>query len=297
MWDFAKDLQPQTAEEIDKISNKKNLKDIPYPLVPFTHLNNPKLLNSEKVEKLNEFIQKLQYNHTGMQFFDIRKDRPLAGLMDIARKMIEDSLPIKCLEAVILSIYLTNDLSSLERFSIGFKTVSNGNVHRHVVLGIYCHNSSQFGAVGTSRRSDLGYKPIKYSSLTELIQSFIDSYAVYLHKVKRVRIGMPIPNSNRSYESIQWNGVTINPTYKNQEWHKQVEKQSRNIRIYNSYCEPNVDLKSNSDKVNRFSESLNNINDVMQSNDNNLASLKPIPSAPIKNNVLLAKRKIYSLRI
>jgi hypothetical protein len=59
--------------------------------------------------------------------------------------MIEDSLPIKCLEAVILSIYLTNELSSVERFSIGFKTISNGNIHRHVVLGIYCHNSSQFG--------------------------------------------------------------------------------------------------------------------------------------------------------
>ena len=54
--------------------------------------------------------------------------------------MIEYSLPIKCLEAVILSIFLTNELNSLERFSIGFKTVSNGNVHRHVVLGIYCHN-------------------------------------------------------------------------------------------------------------------------------------------------------------
>ncbi len=59
----------------------------------------------------------------------------------------------------------------------------------------------------------MGYKPIKYNSLTELIQSFIDSYATYLHKVKRVRIGMPIPNSNRSYESIQWNGVQGKRTF------------------------------------------------------------------------------------
>lgn len=296
MWDFAKELQPSAAEEIDKISNKNYFNESPcIPQTPFNFLNNPKLINHEKIEKINEYIQKLQYNHTGMQFFDIRKDRPIAGLMDIAKKMIEDSLPIKCLEAVILSIYLTNELSSVERFSIGFKTISNGNIHRHVVLGIYCHNTSQFGALGTSRRSDLGYKPIKYNSLTELIQSFIDSYAIYLHKVKRVRVGMPIPNSIRSYESIQWNGVQVNPTHKSQEWIKYVEKQSRNIRIYNCFGEPGVEIKK---KIRNNSETLNNLNEIIEPNVS--STIKRVPSlvsTPIKNAILLTKRKNNSLRI
>ena len=42
---------------------------------------------------------------------------------------------------------------------------------------------------------------------------------------------MPIAGSNRSFESIPWNGCTINPnTLSVGEWTKIVEKQSRNIR-------------------------------------------------------------------
>ncbi|CAG00161.1 unnamed protein product [Tetraodon nigroviridis] len=46
----------------------------------------------------------VRYNHTGTQFFEIKKSRPLYGLMETAREMIRESLPIKCLEAVILGI-------------------------------------------------------------------------------------------------------------------------------------------------------------------------------------------------
>lgn len=46
---------------------------------------------------------------------------------------------------------------------------------------------------------------------------------------------MPIPHSNRSFESIPWNGCTINPSNMTQtEWSKPVEKQSRCIR-HNTY--------------------------------------------------------------
>lgn len=161
------------------------------------------------------------------------------GLAELSKKMIEVSLPIKCLEAVILSIYLINEIASpsslagVEKFTIGFKTNSKGNVHRHVVLGVYCHSTGQFGALGISRRSDLGYKKLKYSSLTALIRDFINCYSDYLHKVKRVKIGLPIPNSNRSFESIPWNGCTIN--FKDDiDWPKQVEKHSRTIRHFSS---------------------------------------------------------------
>lgn len=174
-----------------------------------------------------------------MQFFEVRKDRPLMGLAELSKKMIEDSLPIKCLEAVILSIYFINEItplnsaSGLEKFTIGFKTNSKGNVHRHVVLGVYCHSSGLFGALGISRRSDLGSKKMEYGSLTDLINDYIDCYAGYLHKVKRVKIGMPIPNSNRSFETIPWNGCTIN-LRETKDWSRLVEKHSRSIRHFNS---------------------------------------------------------------
>lgn len=80
--------------------------------------------------------------------------------MDNAKEMIAESLPIKCLEAVILSLYLTAPLTNIHRFTIGFKSNFNGLCYRHVVLGV-SHNSS-YGALGLSRRKDLMYKPLEF---------------------------------------------------------------------------------------------------------------------------------------
>ncbi len=52
--------------------------------------------------------------------------------------MIQESLPIKCLEAVVLSLYITVPILSLQRFPIGFKSIHNGKCHRYVDhYGIY----------------------------------------------------------------------------------------------------------------------------------------------------------------
>ena len=146
------------------------------------------------------------------------------------------------MEAVILAIYLANEIASLntsfynlEKFTIGFKTTSKGNVHRHVVLGVFCHVTGLFGALGISRRSELGYKELKFKTLSDLIIDFIESYATYLHKVKRVKIGMPVPGSNRSFESIPWNGCVINFNKNNEtEWPKTCEKHARCIRQHST---------------------------------------------------------------
>jgi hypothetical protein len=156
--------------------------------------------------------------------------------MEVAKRMTRDSLPIKCLEAVILSIYLINEIpqnanNGLEKFTIGFKTVSNNNIHRHVVLGIYDHNTQLFGSLGISRRDELGFKPLKYEFLTDLLNDYINSYKMFLHKVKRIKLGNSIPKSNRSFESLPWNGCTINLKKDNSdEWPKLVEKHARQIR-------------------------------------------------------------------
>lgn len=294
MYCFAKELQYNATEEIEKLEDLKDpIEEHPIPTPPFSHLCNSRLSNVQKCEKIQEFINKLQYNHTGMQFFDIAKNRPLAGLMEVAKKMIEESLPIKCLEAVILSIHLTNEISSLEKFTIGFKTTSNKNIHRHVVLGIYDHSTGYFGSLGTSRRSDLAYKSLKYKTLSELIQDYIETYSVYLHKVKRVRIGLPINNSNRSYESIPWNGCTIYP-YSNNDWEKIVEKHSRNVRIYNTHSN-NSELKQiirTSCETNQYQKENRLIDELLPPN-----KPKIIANLLSKNTNLLTKRRLKSLRV
>ncbi len=81
-------------------------------------------------------------------------------LMDNAREMISECLPIKCLEAVVLSLYLTSSLLQANRFCISFKTRFKGHIYRHVVLGL--HHKALYGALGMSRREDLMYKPLIY---------------------------------------------------------------------------------------------------------------------------------------
>jgi hypothetical protein len=95
-----------------------------------------------------------------------------------------------------------------------------------------------FGAIGLSRREELGYKELKYTSLSSLIRDYIDSYAIYLHKVKRIKLGKPIVDSNRSFESIPWNGCTITINSSNyNDWPKLVDKHARLIR--HSYGQTN----------------------------------------------------------
>lgn len=64
-------------------------------------------------------------------------------LMDTAKAMVRESLPIKCMEAVILAICLTNGIPGLGRFPINFKSEVNEasllkgrKYYYHVVLGI-----------------------------------------------------------------------------------------------------------------------------------------------------------------
>ena len=50
-------------------------------------------------------------------------------------------------------------LNQLQRFAISFKSICDGHVHQHVVLGLYYAN--QFGAIGLSRKEDLMNKPLE----------------------------------------------------------------------------------------------------------------------------------------
>uniref|UniRef100_A0A8D2PU23 Vasohibin 2 n=1 Tax=Zosterops lateralis melanops TaxID=1220523 RepID=A0A8D2PU23_ZOSLA len=173
---------------------------------------------------------KYRYNHTGTQFFEIRKTRPLSGLMETAKEMTRESLPIKCLEAVILGIYLTNGQPSVERFPISFKTHFSGNYFHHVVLGIYCNG--RYGSLGMSRRSDLMDKPLTYRTLSDLIFDFEDSYKKYLHSVKKVKIGLYVPHEPHSFQPIEWKQLVLNVSkMMRTEVRKELEKFARDMRM------------------------------------------------------------------
>ncbi len=100
-------------------------------------------------------------------------------LMDSAREIVRESLPIKCLEAVALSLYLTSPLTSVQRFAIGFKSKFSGLHYRHIVLGI--HWNSLYGALGMSRRDSLMYKPLSYTVRSRSLYYGSYSVCIYSH--------------------------------------------------------------------------------------------------------------------
>jgi hypothetical protein len=54
---------------------------------PYHVATNSRLKIHEKLKLIQNYIQRLEYNYTGMQFFDLNAARPLCGLMDTARHM------------------------------------------------------------------------------------------------------------------------------------------------------------------------------------------------------------------
>lgn len=167
----------------------------------------PSMSIQDKLQNIQSYLNQLQYNHTGMQFFEIRKYRPISGLMEIAKEMIKESLPIKCLEAVILSLFLTSGIPDLLRFTISFKSKFSTNIHRHVVLGL--NHGSQYGAIGMSRRKELMDKPLHFQSLPDLILDYKRAYENCHHVLKKVKLSLPVIHDVHSCERISWSYLTL----------------------------------------------------------------------------------------
>nr|XP_022333693.1 vasohibin-2-like isoform X1 [Crassostrea virginica] len=227
MWDHVARIHPDGHDVTHQVRDKKELPTVPIPQVPTNFSASVPI--SERLDKIQNYMRTLQYNHTGTQFFEIRKNRPISGLLESAKEMIKESLPIKCLEAVILGIYLTNGFLGVERFPLSFKSVFGGNVHRHVVLGIYYAGS--YGTIGMSRREDLMYKPLTFKSLSDLVFDYEKSYNKFMHDVKKVKVGMPVPHDSHSYEFINWKAVTVSPNkMTKKEMTKDLEFMAKEIR-------------------------------------------------------------------
>ena len=242
-------INPLEASEIQSIRHRLDCSPPVLYLDPPYHVAaSTRLTVLEKLQYIQNYIQRLEYNYTGMQFFDLNAARPLYGLMNSARQMwaleralfswqvvlqfrMTESLPIKCFEAFLVAIYLTTGILGLDRFNVSFKTCFNSIVYRHVVLGV--KYGPTYGALGLSRRDDLYYKPLtgKYDSLSSLIDDFVRSYQTYGHQILRVTIGLPIIHDLTSFLTINWQTLTIDPT----EMQKSVydRELDRIVRIWN----------------------------------------------------------------
>ena len=150
-----------------------------------------------------------------------------------------EALPIKCFEAFLIAIYLTTGIIGLERFNISFKTRFNSVVYRHTVLGV--KYGPNYGALGLSRRTDLAYKPLngKHDRLSTLVDDFLQAYKNYGHTVLRVKIGLPIVHDLKSFLTINWKAIVIQPNKTDRiEYERELDKVVRiwrQMSVYVSY--------------------------------------------------------------
>ncbi|XP_035024789.1 tubulinyl-Tyr carboxypeptidase 1 [Hippoglossus stenolepis] len=227
MWRHVARIHPSSEALGREIRDATDLPKIPVPSVPTYQ---PTTAVPQHLEAIQKYIRDLQYNHTGTQFFEIKKSRSLTALMDIAKEMTREALPIKCLEAVILGIYLTNNMPGVERFPLSFKSQFSGNHFRHIVLGL--HSRGRFGALGTSRREDLMFKPLKFRSLMDLVQDFDGAYKGYWHTLHKVKIGQYVSHNPHSVAQIEWKHSILDvDKLTKDELRKELERHTRDMSL------------------------------------------------------------------
>jgi len=125
------------ADQMAAIRGNKDLPRPPYPTLP--NMNAPAPM-SAKVAAVQAYIEKLSYNFTGVNYFDVRKHRPMGRILETGREITRQALPIKCVEAVFVGAYLTQGLKELERVPLSFRSQIDGVTYKHIVLALK-HNS------------------------------------------------------------------------------------------------------------------------------------------------------------
>jgi len=187
------------------------------------------LVNDEpsiiKLGRIQNYLNELGYNNLGIPFFEINKSSSYSSLMKMAKLMINTGLPIKCLEATVLGIYLTNSLPIVDRFSISFKSEVNGKIYRHIVLAVKIRGN--YGAIGLSRKDDLHWKEPVYKTLKELILDYKTSYRRHNHELLEIKMGSKIPHEIFINDKIIWKRAVIKCTDKN--WLNTVDEFSKSM--------------------------------------------------------------------
>lgn len=126
--------------------------------------------------------------------------------------------------------YLTNNMTTLDRFPISFKTHFSGNYFRHIVLGV--NFGGRYGALGISRREELMYKAPVFRTLSELIFDFEEAYRRCWHTLKKVKLGHCVSHDPHSVEQIEWKRSILDlDKLTREDFRKELERHARDMRL------------------------------------------------------------------
>lgn len=193
---------------VSKFTNLPRRKKLALPTRVWDSSNNFKA--DEKALKLmhvhlsniQTYISSFEYNFTSEKYNEMRKDLGMKRIVTIARGIIKNSLPIRCVEATFVAAYLTSGVKGLTRVPVHFRSNLNGTIYRHIVLVIEYKNT--FGALGLSRKNTLMDKPLKFKSLFEILENYRKSYEDCNHSLEYIAVGLPFSHSYWCLHPIRW---------------------------------------------------------------------------------------------
>ena len=186
-------------------SLNRTLPHVPRPTMP--DISDPHMSMFTRLVRIQKYIQEFEYNYIEQHFFDITRLRSLKNIISTAKEIMNDCLPIRCVEGTFLAINCTQEFDDVDRFGIFFETSMANRVYRHIVC--LMRFKGRFGVLGLSRKSDLFYKPLNYFSASEIIREYILSYSKYGHKVQLINISLPISHDSQCKDVPMWNFLTL----------------------------------------------------------------------------------------
>ena len=201
-------ISKETKEKIRRLKKERTLPPPPVVKVPAmtgdVHAD---------VTAIQSFISSFEYNYSGTPFVPLKKSRSLLYVHKIAQDIIRIGLPIQCVEATFLGCHLTAGMKGVDRVPLSFKSKCQGAIHRHMVLAVRYNNN--WGALGISRRGNLMFKDLKYSSLAELVLDFDQAYRKSYHNLLTAYVGLPFSHDISKDNPVKWRAEKIH-IYKNE---------------------------------------------------------------------------------
>lgn len=168
--------------------------------------------SSSQLDSIQVLLNRLQYNFLPQTFFTLEKNRAFYRIAGTAKEILQESLPIRCLEATFLALHLSCPLRDVERFPISFKSRASktGQTHRHIVLGV--KHKGLYGALGLSRSSLLMNKPFLYKSIVELLEVYCQCYQQVGHQLVSFKLGLFVTHDPYSKIIPCWRFLSLTPT-------------------------------------------------------------------------------------
>ncbi len=109
---------PEVLQSIDQIKQQAFLSYQPRPAFPsqLQLQHDPITDVSALLHTIQAYLLSFEYNYLAIPFFVLKRSEKLDYVVTQARAIIEASLPIQCVEAVFIGIYLTLPMRGLVRY-------------------------------------------------------------------------------------------------------------------------------------------------------------------------------------